>query len=160
RAFRRGGAARRLRPRARAPSHGARGRHDRDARRGRGPGRARREPARRPLGRGPAHGGDRPGDLRLRRRLGARVSESRRASLSAPGAIGVVAARQAAAARAEVVARVGLYVVILVVFSRLWRAAAGAEVVGSVELLWYLAATEWVLISIPYVHLEIERDVR
>ena len=88
------------------------------------------------------------------------MTARRRAGLRAHWAIGVVAARQAAAARAEVVARVGLYLVILLVFSRLWRATPGAGAFGHVELLWYLAATEWVLISIPLVHLELERDVR
>jgi ABC-2 type transport system permease protein len=88
------------------------------------------------------------------------VSARRRGRLSARLAIAVVAARQAATARAEIAARAGLYVVILLVFSRLWRATPGAAGAGATELLWYVAATEWVLLSVPLVHLELERDVR
>jgi viologen exporter family transport system permease protein len=88
------------------------------------------------------------------------VTPRRRAGLRAHAAIAAVSARQAAAARVELLARAGLYVVILVVFSRLWRATSALGAPGPTELLWYLAATEWVLLSIPLVHLDLERDVR
>jgi ABC-2 type transport system permease protein len=74
-----------------------------------------------------------------------------------------VAARQAAVSRVEWIGRAGFYAVLLLVFSRLWKVAiadaAGTPSVAR-DLLWYLAVTEWVLLSIPTVHLDVERDVR
>jgi ABC-2 type transport system permease protein len=74
-----------------------------------------------------------------------------------------VAARQAWAHRAEVIARAAFYAGIVLIFSRLWVvvAASGAAAAADPKaLLWYLAVTEWVLISIPPIHEDVERDVR
>ena len=79
-----------------------------------------------------------------------------------------VSARQALIARAEVVGRAAFYLLLLFIFSQLWKTAlagvpvpgAGGRALGPVDLLWYMAATEWALIAVPHVHLEIERDVR
>jgi ABC-2 type transport system permease protein len=74
-----------------------------------------------------------------------------------------VAARQAAVSRVEWIGRAGFYAVLLLIFSRLWTAAVGGAAgtpSDARDLLWYLAVTEWVLLSIPTVHLDVERDVR
>ena len=73
-----------------------------------------------------------------------------------------IAARQAWASRAEVVGRAVFYAGIVLIFSRLWKVVAATGAIGADErgMLWYLAVTEWVLISIPAVHEDIERDVR
>jgi ABC-2 type transport system permease protein len=74
-----------------------------------------------------------------------------------------IALREASAARGELYGR-GLFLVVLLgVFSALWRAVAEAGMPLSAEpheLVWYLAATEWVLLSTPTRHLEIQEDVR
>jgi ABC-2 type transport system permease protein len=86
---------------------------------------------------------------------------SARRSVEKHVAIAVASARQAFAARAEVLGRAAFYLVFLVIFSRVWRALpAGSGVEDPRALLWYLAVTEWVLISIPSVQLDFERDVR
>ena len=66
-------------------------------------------------------------------------------------------------ARAALLARMAFYAVILLVFSRLWQVVAASSALAAarpVELLWYLALTEWILLSVPPLHLEIEADVR
>jgi ABC-2 type transport system permease protein len=55
------------------------------------------------------------------------------------------------------------YAVILFIFSRLWEVVVARGAVGDLsmkELLWYLAVTEWVMLSMPLVHMQIEADVR
>ena len=96
----------------------------------------------------------------------------------APGAVGIArclaaASKYAAFARlgfasvraepGEHYARMLFLVMILGVFSSLWRAVAatGASVGGDPNtLVWYLAITEWVLMSVPHVHFRMEDDVR
>jgi len=72
-------------------------------------------------------------------------------------AVGRISIRQALVSRTETLARLILYGGILLVFSRLWKIVPldGADPRAPV---WYLAVTEWVLLSIPAIHLEIERD--
>jgi len=71
-----------------------------------------------------------------------------------------------AAARAEpgeILARSLFLTVILGVFSSLWRAVAesGMPLAARPDaLVWYLALTEWVLLSAPQVHFEIAAQVR
>ena len=70
---------------------------------------------------------------------------------------------RARAEPAEHYARVLFLIVILGVFSSLWRAVAstGANVGGDPHtFVWYLAMTEWVLMSAPHIHFRIEDDVR
>jgi ABC-2 type transport system permease protein len=71
--------------------------------------------------------------------------------------------RQARAEPGELLGRVVFFVLILGVFSAVWRAVADAG--GSVqrdprEMLWYLAITEWVVMSAPMVWLQMEEDIR
>lgn len=64
----------------------------------------------------------------------------------------------------ELYARVAFLVVILGVFSALWGAvgasAGGAGTGDRATMVWYLAMTEWVLMSAPLLHFDIEADVR
>jgi ABC-2 type transport system permease protein len=51
----------------------------------------------------------------------------------------------------------------LLVFAHLWKIAAakiGAVSLRPDQLLWYIALNEWVLISIPDVHIDMEQDLR
>lgn len=71
--------------------------------------------------------------------------------------------RQARAEPGELLGRALFFVLILGVFSSIWRAVAesGASTGQQPnEMLWYLAVTEWVLISAPLVQYQIEEDVR
>ena len=64
---------------------------------------------------------------------------------------------------AELAGRVVFFFVILGVFSALWRAVSqdgGAGSSGRAAMVWYLAITEWVLLSVPMLHFEIEAEVR
>src|SRR5262249_13906451 len=65
--------------------------------------------------------------------------------------------------RAELYARMVFFAVILGVFSSLWRAVAEAGMPMAAEprtLVWYLAATEWILLSAPPIHFEIQEAIR
>jgi viologen exporter family transport system permease protein len=71
--------------------------------------------------------------------------------------------RQARAEPGELLGRAVFFVVIFVVYSAIWRAVAesGASVGKEPnEMLWYLAVTEWILMSAPLVQFEIEEDIR
>ena len=64
---------------------------------------------------------------------------------------------------AELYGRVVFFAVILGVFSSLWRAVAEAGVpiaANPKALVWYLAATEWIVLSVPQIHLEIQEAIR
>jgi ABC-2 type transport system permease protein len=74
-----------------------------------------------------------------------------------------IAATQASRARGELYGRMAFFAVILGVFSSLWRAVAEAGMPVAADprsLVWYLAATEWILLSAPPVHLEIQETIR
>jgi len=61
------------------------------------------------------------------------------------------------------VGRMAFFGILLIVFSRLWQVAAqsGMKLGASTsEMLWYLAATEWIVLSTPAIHTSIEEDVR
>lgn len=70
--------------------------------------------------------------------------------------------RQARAEPGELLGRAFFFVVILGVFSAIWRAVAESGAPTGQrpnEMLWYLALTEWVLMSAPLVQFEIEEDI-
>jgi len=74
-----------------------------------------------------------------------------------------VAASEAANQRAELYGRALFFAVILGVFAALWRAVAEAGMPLRAEqekLVWYLAATEWILLSTPQRHMQIQDEVR
>jgi ABC-2 type transport system permease protein len=74
-----------------------------------------------------------------------------------------IAMAQARRERGELYGRVVFFFVILGVFTALWRAIAeaGLPVSGQpADLVWYLASTEWILLSAPLVHVEIQETIR
>lgn len=62
------------------------------------------------------------------------------------------------------IARVGFLGVILMIFSRLWQTAFSSGFSDGLtdpgRLIWYLAITEWIVLSVPSIQLQIEDDVR
>jgi ABC-2 type transport system permease protein len=78
-------------------------------------------------------------------------------------AIAAAAARRTVHERAELAGRAVFFVVILFIFSRLWHvvlAHGPSQWAGERELIWYLAVTEWCVLSVPAIFLAIEADVR
>jgi len=74
-----------------------------------------------------------------------------------------IAAAEAVTERAELFGRALFFAVILGVFAALWRAVAEAGMplrAGQEQLVWYLAATEWILLSTPQRHMQIQDEVR
>jgi ABC-2 type transport system permease protein len=74
-----------------------------------------------------------------------------------------VAIARACRERGDVYGRVVFFAVILGVFSSLWRAAAEAGLPTAIEpraLVWYLAVTEWIVLSTPQIHLDIQEAIR
>ena len=99
--------------------------------------------------------------LRRRRCRGWVVKAGRR--LAKYAAFARIAARQARRDRGELYGRVVFFAVMLGVFASLWRATreAGVVIAGDPRtLVWYLAGTEWVLLSAPMVHVDIQEAVR
>jgi ABC-2 type transport system permease protein len=79
------------------------------------------------------------------------------------GAFARIAASEAATDRGDLYGRALFFAVILGVFSALWRAVAESGMplgARQEQLVWYLAATEWILLSTPARHLEIQEEVR
>jgi hypothetical protein len=65
--------------------------------------------------------------------------------------------------RGELIGRMAFFAVILGVFSSLWRAVgeAGMPIGGDPKLfVWYLATTEWILLSAPMVHGNVQESIR
>jgi ABC-2 type transport system permease protein len=78
-------------------------------------------------------------------------------------AFGRVAAAQVRHERSDLAGRVVFFAVILGVFSSLWRAAAEAGLpmgANPKQLLWYLAITEWITLSTPQIHLDLQDTIR
>ncbi len=74
-----------------------------------------------------------------------------------------IAAVQAATERGELYGRALFFAAILAVFTALWRAVAEAGMPLAAEpaqMVWYLAASEWILMSTPARHLEIQEEIR
>jgi ABC-2 type transport system permease protein len=74
-----------------------------------------------------------------------------------------IAAVEAARGRGELIARMAFVAVILGVFSALWRAVGEAGMPLGLDmsaLVWYLAVTEWILLSPVPAYVEIEADIR
>ena len=74
-------------------------------------------------------------------------------------AVTALAVRHSLSARGAILARCGFYVVLLVVFSQLWK-AVDLKRFSPVALLWYLALTEWLTLGTPLLYMDIEEDVR
>jgi ABC-type uncharacterized transport system permease subunit len=74
-----------------------------------------------------------------------------------------IAAAQARRERGELYGRVAFFAVILGVFSSLWEAVAEAGMPVATDpkaLVWYLAVTEWIVLSAPPMHIEIQEAIR
>jgi ABC-2 type transport system permease protein len=73
-----------------------------------------------------------------------------------------IAATSARRDRSELFGRVAFFAVILGVFSSLWRAVAAplATTGDPKALVWYLAVTEWILLSAPLVYVDIQEAIR
>jgi len=85
------------------------------------------------------------------------------ASITKYAAFSRIAVAQARRERGELYGRVAFFAVILGVFSSLWRAVAEAGMPVAADpkdLVWYLAATEWILLSAPPIHIEIQEAIR
>ena len=70
---------------------------------------------------------------------------------------------RAATERGELYGRLLFLPMILGVFTALWGAVgeSGMPIDSAPhELVWYLAATEWIALSVPLVYLEVQEDVR
>ncbi|HYC52195.1 MAG TPA: ABC-2 family transporter protein [Gemmatimonadaceae bacterium] len=73
--------------------------------------------------------------------------------------------RHARAEPGELLGRMVFLVMVLGVFSAVWRAVAEAGIGAAAarnprEMLWYLAITEWVIMSAPLVFVQMEEDIR
>ena len=85
------------------------------------------------------------------------------AAIAKYAAFSRVAIAQVRHERSDLAGRVAFFAVILGVFSSLWRAAAEAGLsmgADPKQLLWYLAITEWITLSTPQIHLEIQETIR
>lgn len=74
-----------------------------------------------------------------------------------------IAARQANRARAVFLGRAAFYGVLLVIYARIWRIVGDKGALGSFghsDLIWYLAITEWIVLSMPPLFSDIEADIR
>jgi len=88
---------------------------------------------------------------------------ARRSALRKYAAVAEIALRQSLGERSALFGRMAFYALILFIFSRLWLVVGErAPIPGATtsDLLWYLALTEWVVLSFPLIHLHIETDVR
>jgi len=71
--------------------------------------------------------------------------------------------RQARAEPGELLGRIVFFAMVLGVFSAIWRAVAETGALPSRnpnEMLWYLAMTEWVVMTAPLIHFPMEEDIR
>jgi ABC-2 type transport system permease protein len=78
-------------------------------------------------------------------------------------AFGRLGMAQAAVERAALGGHVVFLLVLLGIFSGLWRAIAEAGMplaADARDLVWYLAIAEWITMSVPALHLEIEAEIR
>ncbi len=74
-----------------------------------------------------------------------------------------LSARRSLGSRGAMVGRAVFFALVLFVFSQLWDAVLETSSVAFAEphqLVWYLAITEWLVLSSPPLHLEIEDEVR
>jgi viologen exporter family transport system permease protein len=82
--------------------------------------------------------------------------------------IALLSARQRLEERAALYGRIIFYFIILLIFARLWEAVLGSPgppaptqgPTSAASYVWYLAITEWIMLSQPSLYLDIETDVR
>lgn len=86
-----------------------------------------------------------------------------RSPLAALRAYAALGARQEFAAKSALLARAAMLGVFMLVFSRLWTLVLDQGLLPgrtTADMLWYLATTELVVLSFPYLHVEMEADLR
>jgi ABC-2 type transport system permease protein len=71
-------------------------------------------------------------------------------------AIAATAARQRLLDRGAVVGRIGFYAILLFIFARLWDVVATE---AAQTYVWYIAITEWIILSVPSIHTDVEEEV-
>src|SRR5262245_2135613 len=74
-----------------------------------------------------------------------------------------IAAARARRDRGELYGRMLFFAVILGVFASLWRAIADAGMPIAADprqLVWYLATTEWIILSAPPIHVDLQESIR
>lgn len=74
-----------------------------------------------------------------------------------------IAARQAHRDRSELYGRMAFFAVVLGVFASLWRATREAGLAMAADpsrLVWYLAGTEWILLSAPLIYADVQEAIR
>ena len=88
---------------------------------------------------------------------------SPRASFVKYAHVSITSAREGFRERAGIVGRLGFLSIILLIFSELWSTIAATSSLGGrrqADFVWYLAVTEWIMLSLPALHLEVENHVR
>lgn len=84
-------------------------------------------------------------------------------NLSASMTIFSMSFKQSARRYPEALTRSLFYLIILYIFSKIWQHTKGLHFSGVVSqdnLVWYLSVTELTLLSLPLVHLTVNRDIR
>ena len=62
--------------------------------------------------------------------------------------------------RKEILIRSSFFIVILYVFSKLWQATQFPNSADPQFMIWYLSVTELIVLSIPFIQVDIENDIR
>lgn len=81
-------------------------------------------------------------------------------------AFAVISFKQRRHEVAALLGRVGFYALLLLIFSALWQTAFAAEAAAGLpaqnwrDYVWYLVVTEWIMLSQPSIHLDVESDIR
>jgi ABC-2 type transport system permease protein len=78
-------------------------------------------------------------------------------------ALASTAARHSVSSRAAIFGRMGFYALLLFIFSRLWEVVLAQQPIagiGADNYVWYVAITEWIILSLPMAHTEVEDDLR
>jgi ABC-2 type transport system permease protein len=77
-------------------------------------------------------------------------------------ALAATSARERVLDRTALVGRMGFYAILLFIFSQLWEAVLEREAIGGfgpANFVWYIAITEWIVLSLPEIYVDVERDV-
>jgi ABC-2 type transport system permease protein len=77
--------------------------------------------------------------------------------------VALTSARERLHERAALVGRLGFLCIVLLIFSELWNTIGATSSLGGrrqTDFVWYVAVTEWIMLSLPPLHLEVEAHVR
>lgn len=62
--------------------------------------------------------------------------------------------------RKELFIRLSFFLVILYIFSKLWQATQFLDPTNAQSMIWYLSVTELIVLSVPFIQVDIENDIR